>query len=247
MDDMPLARAKLRRYLTCEPGISIVGECGSATDALAAILEHSPELLFLDVEMPDIDGFGLLKRIDPAQIPIVIFLTAYDHYAIQAFEVHAVDYLLKPLNRERLSRALARARTEVMRRRTGGSDNRLGALLADTDARKRVAERIPVRTGERTWYVPVEEINYIEAAGNYLCLHVGRETHILRDTLSTLEKLLDPAQFIRIHRSYLVRLSEIMAVESPVDKEQSVVLKNGARLPLARTCYTSLKRLLTLE
>ena len=235
VDDEPHARARVRELLSRETDVEVAGECGNGRDAIAVIRRDRPDLVFLDVRMPGIGGFGVLDAIDPAQTPAVVFVTAFDEFAVRAFEVHALDYLLKPFDRPRFLQSLDRAREAVQRRRSGGIDERLAGLLAKLDAGDRYLRRLLVKTGSRSVLLRTEEIDWLEAAANYVRVHVGRERHLLRETMTALEGRLDPARFARIHRSTMVNLDRVRELEPYFHGEWLVRLADGTRLSLSRT------------
>ena len=234
VDDEPLARARLRRFLGDHAEIEIVGECGNGKDAVAAIRKESPDLVFMDIQMPEMTGFEAIAKLEAGEMPTVIFVTAYDQYALQAFEVHALDYLLKPFSRERLGRAVERAREQIKHRQRGDLDERLTSLLSDLKSDRKYLERLVVKTVGRVYFIRVDEIDWVEAAGNYLKLHVGRETHMIRETMNSLEAKLDPDRFLRIHRSTIVNIDRIKELHPMFSGDYSVLLKNGAELSLSR-------------
>lgn len=234
-DDEPLARERIKRYLGSEPDIETVGECSNGQEAVAAIAELSPDLLFLDIQMPELDGFGVLKAIGPEKIPVVIFVTAYDKYALSAFDVHALDYLLKPFNRDRFRRALVRARMQIEHDRLGQMDQRLLTLLEDLKTEHKYLERLVVRSVGRVVFLKTDEIDWIEAAGNYVRLHIGRDGHLLRETMSHLEAKLNPDKFLRIHRSTLVNIDCIKELQPLFSGDYTVILRDGRQLTLSRS------------
>jgi two-component system LytT family response regulator len=235
VDDEPLARARVRELLDPAGDITVVGEAANGNEALMMIRDEDPDLVFLDIQMPGLDGFGLLRALAPEAIPTIIFVTAFDQYAMQAFDAHAVDYLLKPFDRDRFDTALTRAR-EIMRGREAGAINeRLITLLEDLHPGTRYLERILVKSGGQVTVVATADIDWIEAAGNYLRLHAGRQRHLLRETMAGLERQLDPAVFVRIHRSTIVRLDRITTFEPALHGDYTVTLADGRSLTLTRT------------
>jgi two-component system, LytTR family, response regulator len=232
VDDEPPARRGLRTLLEAEHDLVVVGEARSGAEAVTAIREWRPDLVFLDVQMPDGDGFEVVRQIGPDQMPVVIFSTAYDHYALQAFEAHALDYLLKPYDRARLESALARARGQL-RRRT--MDDKLLALLTRVDDHARYAQRLAVKSGARTHFVPVANVDYFEAEENYVRIHVGDRSWLMRETLTGLAERLDPLRFVRVHRSIIVQLLRVTSVESLASGEYDMVLASGKTLTSGRT------------
>jgi two-component system LytT family response regulator len=235
VDDMLLARKRVRRYLSADPEIEIVGECADGHEAIAAIKSLAPDLLILDVQMPELDGFGVLEAIGPAACPAVIFVTAYDQFALRAFEVHALDYLLKPFDRERVRKAIERAKSQLRQRESGALDERLQALLKDLKTEPQYLKRLAVKTTGRTIFLLTEEIDWIESAGNYLKLHAGRESHLVRERMSQLESKLDPSKFVRIHRSTLVNIDRIKEMQPLFNGDQLVTLRDGKQLTMSRT------------
>ena len=219
-DDEPLARERLRTLITeVEPGMDIVGEAADGTSAAASIMALNPDIVFLDVQMPGADGFDVIEAVGPDRMPAVIFVTAFDRYALRAFDVHALDYLLKPFDDARFGRALSRAKEK---------------LAHYLPPQPRAPERLVVRSRGQVLFVSVADIDWIEAAGYYACLHVGSDTHILRRSLSELEQDLGDEKFIRIHRSIVVNLDRIRGLELQSGGEYEVVLKSKVRLRLSR-------------
>jgi two-component system LytT family response regulator len=235
VDDEPLARARVRELLDGHPDIEVTGECGNGREAVAAIRRQRPDLVFLDVQMPELGGFGVLEALEPAAAPAVVFVTAFDEFAVRAFEVHALDYLLKPFDRSRFLRSLDRAREAVRRRREGRPDDRLAGLLAQLDTSRRYLRRVLVKAGSRTVLLRTEEIDWIESAGNYVRIHVGSERHLMRETMSGLEARLDPDRFVRIHRSTMVNLDRVRELEPYFHGDYIVRLTSGTRLTLSRS------------
>ena len=234
VDDERLARQKLRRLLTEEPDVEVVGDCGSGAEAVEAIRAERPDLVFLDVQMPGLDGFGVLREVGPGQAGRVVFVTAHDEHAVRAFEVEALDYLLKPFDRARFRQALDRARRE----RRQGLEEKLAALLERVERVERPAERLErilVGSGGRMTFLKLREVDWIEAADNYVRLHAGREAHLVRETLRRLEPRLDPHLFLRIHRSAIVNLESVAEVRSLFHGDYDVLLRNGTALPVGRT------------
>ena len=244
VDDEKLARKRIRRLLAGEADIEVAGESANGEEAAAAIAEFRPDILFLDIQMPRMDGFALLEAIGVEWVPIVVFVTAYDEYALRAFEVHAFDYLLKPFDRKRFRETVQRARLQLRRTQSGDLSERLHALLDSLNARKRPTERIPVRTGGHVVFVKVHTIDWIEAADNYACLHCGAETHALRETMNALESRLDPNRFVRIHRSTIVNVDRIKEMQPWFRGEYRVILQDGAQLTMSRSYRERLKNTL---
>lgn len=243
VDDEPLARERLRTLLADEADIEIVGECGDGRRAVAAIRKHRPDLVFLDVQMPELDGFGVLRAVGAQNLPTVVFVTAYDKYALKAFEVHALDYLLKPFDRDRFDRALDRARREL-RRGTGELNERVLHLLEEAGAKPRFLERLVVKTAGRVYFLRAEEIDWFEAAGNYVKLHAGKDEHLIRETMANLEDQLNPKKFVRIHRSTIVQIERIKELQPWFHGDYVVLLRDGTKLTLSRSYRDRLENLL---
>jgi two-component system LytT family response regulator len=231
VDDEPLARVSVRTLLSREPDIAIVGECADGVSAVDAIRGEQPDLVFLDVQMPGLDGFGVIREVGPDRMPITIFVTAYDTFAVRAFETRALDYLVKPFSDERFAATLARAREH--RRSTDAA--RLGQLLVDRVASGAYTTHLLVPAGTRTMVVPVDSIDWIGADDYYAVLHVGPRTHLLRQTLTALAAELDPRAFVRVHRSAIVNLRFIRALEKSRDGSTALVLADGVTVPVSRT------------
>jgi two-component system, LytTR family, response regulator len=234
VDDEPLARDRVKRFLRDVQDIRIVGECGNGLEAVAAIKQQKPDLVFLDIQMPEKNGFEVVKALDEKTMPAVIFVTAYDQYALQAFDVHALDYLLKPFNRDRLQKAVSHAREQIETKRIGQLDERLASLIKDLKSDRKYLERLVVKSVGRVFFLKVDEIDYIEAAGNYVKLHAGRESHMIRETMNGIEAKLDPDKFLRIHRSTVVNIDRIKELHPMFSGDYAVILRNGTELALSR-------------
>ena len=234
VDDQLMARELLRRMLKAEGDIEIVGMPASGPEAVKAINSLAPDLVFLDVRMPELDGFGVLAQIDAARMPIIIFVTANDDFALRAFDVHALDYLVKPCTMDRFQTALRRARNQIHRKQAGEIQRRLTALLEDLKEQPKLAERLPVKSEGRIIFVRLTDVDWVEAADNYVKLHVGNESHMLRDTMTSLETKLPSNRFLRISRSTMVNVEQIKELHPMFHGEYSVILRNGARLTLTR-------------
>lgn len=243
VDDEPVARRRIRRLLRADAGVEVIGEAADGAVAVRAIAEQQPDLVFLDVQMPELDGFGVLQRLGPGRIPHVIFVTAFDHYALRAFEVHAVDYLLKPFTPERLLDAVARVRD--MRASTERhDDSRLTALLEELREHPRFLRRLPAHAGGRIVLLETAEIDWLQAADNYVLVHAGGREYLLRETLTRLEHELDPQEFVRIHRSAVVRFDRIGDLLPTIHGDFRVTLKNGVQLTLSRNYRDRVERAL---
>ena len=234
VDDEPLARERLTSLLSGEPDMEVIGQCRDGEEAVTAIMDHSPDLVFLDVQMPQMNGFDVIEAVGSERMPLVIFVTAYDQHALRAFQVRALDYLLKPFDRERFADALQRARKEMERDQSGDLGRRLLALVKDLRKDQPRAERLVVKSGGRLFFLRADEIDWVEAAGNYVRLHVGGTTHLLRETMNALERRLDPEKFFRIHRCRIVNMERIQELQPWLNGEYSVLLRTGTRLTLSR-------------
>jgi two-component system LytT family response regulator len=234
VDDEPLAREMLREMLQGDPQVQIVGESCNGHEALKAIRNESPDLIFLDVQMPEVGGFEVLASLRKEKIPYVIFVTAYDQYAVRAFEVQALDYLLKPFDQERFDVSWQRAKAQLLRDRNGGMDQRILTLLEELQAGKNYLERLVIKAAGRIYFLETNEIDWIEAEGNYVSVHSAKKTHLMRETISSLEAQLDPKKFVRIHRSSIVRLDFIQELQPWFHGEYRVILKDGTQLTLSR-------------
>src|SRR5579863_4206258 len=235
VDDEELARGLLREMLKAHPEIEIAAECANGFEAVKAIAENTPDLLFLDVQMPKLDGFEVLELIDQTieTPPVVIFVTAYDQYAMRAFDAHAVDYLLKPFNAVRFERALERAKSRL-------GERRVPVELAAERAPAERPQRIVVKDGTRVHVIPLDKLDYVEAQDDYVALHSAGRSHLKQQSIASLEAALDPARFVRIHRSAIVNLERVARIEPYGKESRLAILDNGARLPISRSGYTRL-------
>ena len=256
VDDEPLARRTIRDLLADEPDVYVAGECGGGAEAVESILRQRPDLLFLDIQMPGMDGFDVLSQIDLERIPAVIFVTAYDAYALKAFEVHALDYLLKPFTDERFREALARARSHVELREVRDLAQSLRAFLrertgaepaAAAPRTKEFLTRFMVKSGGRVTLVKSSDVDWIEADNYYIKLHVGGKNHLLRLSMKELEEKLDPKSFWRIHRSAIINLERVKELRQTPNGEYVVVLNDGTELKLSRGGRERLQELLMGE
>jgi two-component system LytT family response regulator len=231
VDDEELARAYLRELLGSHPEIEVAAECANGFEAVKAVAESSPDLLFLDVQMPKLDGFEVLELIDPG--PAVIFTTAYDQYAMRAFDAHAVDYLLKPFGADRFEKALERARARL-------GEHKLPVEVAAARTAAERPQRIVVKDGTKVHVIPLDKLDYAEAQDDYVALHSAGRTHLKQQPIASLEAALDPARFVRIHRSAIVNLERVARIE-PYGKESRIaILQDGTRLPVSRSGYARL-------
>ena len=234
VDDEPLAREKLQGFLEGEADIELVAQCSDGKSAVETIDSEDPDLVFLDVQMPEMTGFEVLENLE--SIPNVIFVTAFDEYALKAFDVHAVDYLLKPYDRERFREAVNRARKHLSRDQLGTVQEQLESLLKKVRAdRTQFPERLVIKTSGRVVFLKVVDIDWIDAAGNYVKIHSGGEGHMLRETMTGLEERLDPKKFLRIHRSTIVNVERIKELQQQFHGDYVVILEGGQRLTLSRS------------
>lgn len=242
VDDEPLARRNLRLLLERDPQIEILGECRNGKEAVKAIETSRPDLIFLDIQMPEMDGFDVLEHVGAEFIQAIIFVTAFDQYALKAFSVHALDYLLKPYDDERFTQALQRAKSQIETREITKVSKRLLALLEERESQKELSTgqkpyltRLMVKLASRVVLLKVDEIDWIEADGNYAKLHVDKKAHLLREKMHDLESQLDPQKFVRIHRSIIVNLERIKELHPHFNGDYIVVLEDGRQLKLSRS------------
>ena len=241
VDDEPLAREWVRNGLQDEADVEIIGECGDGFEAVKAIAEWKPNLVLLDVQMPGLDGFGVLSSVDPQDLPAVIFVTAFDRYALKAFEAHAVDYLMKPFSSERLHAAVERARAEIDRTSSKDLKATLQTLLLDIQKERAYPEWLLIKKEERSVFLRVSDIDWIESSRNNVRLHVGKEIYLYHETTSGIEAKLDPKKFFRIHRSTIVHIEKIKEMHPWFNGDYAVTLKDGTRLTLSSTYRERLK------
>ncbi len=234
VDDEPLARQRIRALLEKENDVELIGECSNGNEAVTAVRRLHPALMFLDVQMPLLDGFGVLEALQNDRLPAVIFVTAYDRYAVRAFELHAMDYLLKPFDRARFGKALDRVRAQVAKDEVASAAKQVKALLQDVYSRHRPLERLMVKSGGKVTFLRLDEIDYLQAAGNYVRVYVGAEMHLLRETMNQLEERLKGSSFVRIHRSTIVNIERLRQLQSAFHGEFTVTLVSGAQLTLSR-------------
>jgi len=241
VDDEPPARERIRALLADEPDIAVLGECESGIAAVGMIRNLDPDLVFLDVQMPGLDGFGVVAELGGA-LPVLVFVTAYDAYAVRAFEVHALDYLLKPFDRERFRETLDRARAALTERVRPGQSAGLAAPITEADPGRTPLRRLLAKRDGRLVVLKAAEIDWIESSANYASLHVGKETYLVRETMQSIEGRLDPAQFLRIHRSTIVNLDRVQEIEPYFHGDYIVRLADGQRLTLSRTYRDRLQK-----
>lgn len=244
VDDESLARERIRDMLAEDPEIEILEECANGEQALEAIKRYSPDLLFLDVEMPGMDGFAMLEEMDPEDMPAIVFVTAYDQYAVRAFEVYALDYLLKPFDRERFEKALGRAKSHIVTEKSENMSRRILDALEQIKSKPTHLERLVIKMNGHIFFVRAEEIDWLEAEGNYVRLHTGKESYLLRDTISALEAQLDPRRFVRVHRSAIVNIDRIQELQPWFHGEYRIILREGVQLTLSRSYKEKLHEIL---
>jgi len=234
-DDEPLARRGLKKLLAAHAGLEVAGECEDGLQAVDMIQDLRPDIVFLDIQMPGLDGFGVVEAVGVDRMPVTVFVTAYDLHAMRAFDVHAVDYLLKPVSAERLEVAVARATALLGRAERGGLEKKVEALLRAVRPAGETLSRFVIRSVGRVTIVPVDDVDWIEAEGDYVKLHTPGKVHLHRERMSVLEKNLDPSVFVRIHRSTIVRIARIRELRPLVNGDHLVVLHSGEQLSLSRT------------
>jgi two-component system LytT family response regulator len=245
VEDEPHARALLCSMLAARDDVEVVGEAADGRAAVEAIAEHQPDLLFLDVQMPELDGFRVLQEACVERSPVVVFVTAFDRYALRAFDVHAVDYLLKPFDAERVDRAVTRAAAQLETVGAAEVHRRLAELLAHVRGPDRKPlERIPLKVDGRVRFVNVADVDWIEADDHMLRLHVGKEVHVIRESLGNIEARLDPGEFVRLHRAIIVNVRRILEVQPWFQGDYVVVLADGTKLTTGRTYRDNLRRLI---
>jgi two-component system, LytTR family, response regulator len=243
VDDEPLAREGLRLLLSEDPEVSAVYEAKDGREAVASIRKIQPDLVFLDVQMPELDGFAVIEEVGAGRMPAVVFVTAHDRYAIQAFEINAIDYLLKPVTRERFGQALERAKTRLNSDSPNEANRQILSLLEAIKAPNRYIKRLAVRSAGKTVFVDVEAVDWMEAAENYVQLHTAQESHLIHVAMNTLEKSLDPELFLRIHRSIIVNVGRIKELHAGSHGDYLIILQSGAQLRSGRTYSDKLRAL----
>jgi two-component system LytT family response regulator len=244
VDDEPLARHGLRELLNVDHAIEVIGECEDGFQAIEMIRSSKPDLVFLDIQMPELDGFGVIKKVGPEKMPMVIFVTAYDEFAIRAFDVHALDYLLKPMDPVRFRIALDRARSAIETKSSLSLNKKLVSLLEDIKSETGFLDRLAVKTSGKITFLKTVDIDWIDADGDYVCVNVRGNKHLMRGKISELETKLDPKHFARIHRSTIVNIERIKEVEPLFYGEYSVLLHTGTKLTLSRSYREKLFALL---
>ncbi len=243
-DDEPLARERIRTLLGAREDLTVIAECRDGAETLACIAEQAPDLIFLDVQMPELDGFEVLRTLHDQKLPVIVFVTAFDEYALRAFEVSALDYLLKPFDRARFEKALARAVAQLERLNTDADDRQLRTFLAQLRAERKYSARFVVRSAVGISIVRPQEIDWIDAAGNYVRLHASGAVHLLRETMKNIEARLDPSVFVRMHRSAIINIERIQKLEPYFHGEYVVTMKDGSKLTSSRSHSVRLRELL---
>jgi two-component system LytT family response regulator len=238
VDDEELARSLVREYLSAHPSVEIVAECANGFEAVKAVTELRPDLMFLDIQMPKLSGFEVLELLE--EPPAVIFVTAFDQYALKAFEVHAVDYLLKPYNKERFDQALMHAADRIAQHVPAVEKE----VAIDARPAGQFAERVLIKEGSKVLVIPAEKVDYVEAQDDYISVRSEGKSHLKMQRMSDLEALLDPRRFVRIHRSYILNIERLAKIELYAKDSRTAVLKDGTQLPVSRTGYDKLKELL---
>ncbi len=233
VDDEPLARRRLKAMLADQADVEVIAEYEDPTDALKALPDSGADVLFLDIQMPELDGFGLLDELGQRPPPFVIFATAHEEHAVRAFDTDATDYLLKPYDRERLERSLERARAALAGTRVGALDSQVRQLVDHLRERNDYLDRVAVTMGRRTYFVSTRAIDWMQADRNYLRLHVGDKCHLIRSTISGIESRLDPTAFARVHRSFIVRIDHVRELRALISGEYRIVLQDGTELPMS--------------
>ena len=244
VDDEALARAVLREYLSPMPDVEIVAECANGFEAVKAVAEHRPDLVFLDIQMPELDGFEVIKAISDEDLPAIVFVTAFDEYAIRAFEVNAIDYLLKPINAARFEKAVRRAIDRLTQSNVREPDRKLLNFVEQLRAERQYTARFVVRSGSKLSFVRASDVDWIDVADNYVRLHAAGREHLVRETLKSVESQLDPEIFVRVHRSLIINLDRVEAVEPSFHGEYAVTMKDGAKLTTSRSYSERLRVLL---
>ncbi len=245
VDDEALARKRIKSLLANDSDIEVIEECSDGQKAVEAIRALAPDLVFLDVQMPVMNGFDVIRTIGTERMPAIIFVTAYDQYAVQAFEVHAVDYLLKPFNRARFEKTVTHAKTLVGRSQSGAFNGELLTLLGSLQRKQEMQERFMIKSAGRIVFLRAEDIDWMETVGNYVRLHVGRDSHLMRETMNGLELRLDPQKFMRIHRSTIVNIDRVKELQPWAKGEYVVIMREGARLTMSRRYRERLHKLLS--
>ena len=246
VDDEELGRDRLQTLLQMQPDVEVVAMCSDGASAVETIDRSQPDLVFLDVQMPGMDGFEVVENLEPNGMPAIVFVTAHDGYAIRAFEVHALDFLLKPFDQTRFEKALERARGQLARPATAGPamDSRIVSLLEELHEVRKYPERLIIKSSGRVFFVRAEDVDWVEASGNYVKIHTKSEAHLLRESMKNMEGKLDPKIFVRIHRSAIVNIDRIKELEPWFHGEYIVILRDGTRLTASRVFSDRLSALI---
>jgi two-component system, LytTR family, response regulator len=244
VDDEPPARAIVRQMLQGHSEVEIVGECENGHEAIASIEKFAPDLVFLDIQMPEVDGFAVLEACQPERLPHIIFVTAYDQFAVHAFEIHALDYILKPFDKERFEQALSRAKRQIKGEKNSESSERILELLSENRTRPQYIERLIIKVEGRVFFLKTDEIEWIEAQGNYVSLHAGKKNYMFREAISNLETQLDPRKFQRIQRSAIVNIEHIRELQPWFRGDYRVILRDGTQLKLSHRYRDNLDKYL---
>ena len=247
VDDEALARERACQLLKADSEIEVIGQCGDGQTAVEKIHKDKPDLVLLDVQMPELDGFAVVEAVGADQMPPVIFVTAHEKFALKAFDVHAIDYLLKPYDRERFETALRRAKDQLARSKSGDLQSKMSALLGEIKTQPKPANRLVIKTEGRVLLLKNEDVDWVEAADNYIILHVGADTHMLRETMTSIESRLPAEKFIRVNRSTIVNIDRIKELQPLFHGEYVIILKNGTKLTLSRGYREKLDQLLGRE
>jgi len=245
VDDEELARERILSLLAPYDDVEVVGVCADGASAIETIERAQPNLVFLDVQMSGMDGFEVVENIDLPTMPAVVFVTAHDGHALRAFEIHALDFLLKPFDERRFAKSLERAREQIARRNGSVIDDRLLSLIQELRSERKYSERLIVKSGGRVFFVRTEEIDWVEASGNYVKLHTRSDAHVLRESMKNMEAKLDPKTFVRIHRSAIVNVDQIKELEPWFHGEYIVIMRDGTRLTASRVFSDRLSALMT--
>ncbi len=246
VDDEVLARDKIAIFLQKEKNFEIVGQCSNGIEALKLLDQSYPDLLFLDIQMPEMDGMELLRTIEVQKIPCIILVTAYDDYAIKAFEYHALDYLLKPFDKERFLMTIKRIKEQMLLHSQGDYNTQLLNYLKASNPSKKYVEKVVVKDAGKIFFVKTKDIEWVESAGNYLKLHVGKTIHMIRETMNAFEQKVNPQEFVRVHRSYLVNIDVIHNLENWGNTQFIITLNSGDKIQSGRSYYASIRQKLQL-
>jgi two-component system LytT family response regulator len=244
VDDEELARDRIQTLLELQPDVEVVGVCTDGPSAVEMIDRTQPDLVFLDVQMPGMDGFEVVENLEPTKLPAVVFVTAHDAHALRAFEIHALDFLLKPFDQTRFEKALERARGQLSQSMGPVLDSRLVTLLEELHEERKYSERLIVKSSGRVFFVRTEEIDWVEASGNYVKIHTKSDAHLLRESMKNMEAKLDPKTFVRIHRSAIVNIDHIKELEPWFHGEYIVIMRDGTRLTASRVFSDRLSALI---